>query len=267
MPISQVTSASIAHRLHTRFMFNGPNAHIMTYPVGAKADMLNVLLVLSERFSLAPEGQRKPVAAGTKGNKREAVAAFSDWHPTVRAIVDLLPDDDDGAVDEVRVGNIQKWDIFDMFEHPAPYYARGRVCLAGDAAHAAEPHLGSGAGFGVEDALVLAEVLQSVDKKVREWTAVFDRVSSDKGGRKGSQSRADLYTAALRAYNETRYERAKWLPGASRDAGALFEWEHDAARDPERFGEEISRRFHQIWHYDVNEMIQGAHALLEQNIN
>ena len=247
-------------------MFNGPGAHIITYPIGAKGDILNVLLVLSERFSLSPEGKRKPVATGTKGTKREAVAAFTNWHPTVRAIVDLLPDDDDEASDGAEEGNIQKWDIFDMYEHPAPYYARGRVCLAGDAAHATSPHLGSGAGFGVEDALILAEMLQAVDKKVKEAMAMSSEASGDKNRRKEMRSKADLSTAAFRAYNETRYERTKWLPGASREAGALFEWEHDAARDPESFGREISNRFHQIWQYDINKMIQKAQSHFEQEI-
>jgi len=41
---------------------------------------------------------------------------------------------------------------------PAPWY-RGRIVLIGDAAHATTPHLASGAGMAVEDALVLAEEL------------------------------------------------------------------------------------------------------------
>ena len=41
---------------------------------------------------------------------------------------------------------------------PAPWH-RGRVLLIGDAVHATTPHLASGAGIGVEDALVLAEEL------------------------------------------------------------------------------------------------------------
>ena len=40
----------------------------------------------------------------------------------------------------------------------APWH-RGRVVLIGDAAHATTPHLASGAGLAIEDALVLAEIL------------------------------------------------------------------------------------------------------------
>jgi 2-polyprenyl-6-methoxyphenol hydroxylase-like FAD-dependent oxidoreductase len=42
-----------------------------------------------------------------------------------------------------------------------PPWNRGRVVLIGDAAHATTPHLASGAGLAVEDALVLGECLTS----------------------------------------------------------------------------------------------------------
>jgi 2-polyprenyl-6-methoxyphenol hydroxylase-like FAD-dependent oxidoreductase len=41
---------------------------------------------------------------------------------------------------------------------PLPWH-RGRITLIGDAAHATTPHLASGAGISVEDALVLSELL------------------------------------------------------------------------------------------------------------
>ena len=42
---------------------------------------------------------------------------------------------------------------------PPPWY-RGRVLLIGDAAHATTPHMASGAGLAIEDAVVLGELLQ-----------------------------------------------------------------------------------------------------------
>jgi 2-polyprenyl-6-methoxyphenol hydroxylase-like FAD-dependent oxidoreductase len=41
---------------------------------------------------------------------------------------------------------------------PQPWH-RGRAILIGDAAHATTPHLASGAGLAIEDALVLADLL------------------------------------------------------------------------------------------------------------
>ena len=45
---------------------------------------------------------------------------------------------------------------------PAPWF-RGRVVLIGDAAHATTPHLASGAGMAIEDAIVLSEEVATRD--------------------------------------------------------------------------------------------------------
>lgn len=54
-----------------------------------------------------------------------------------------------------------------------PWY-RGRVLLIGDAAHAATPHLGQGAGMAIEDALVLGEELTaggSIEQQLERFMA------------------------------------------------------------------------------------------------
>lgn len=56
---------------------------------------------------------------------------------------------------------------------PPPWH-RGRVILIGDAAHATTPHLASGAGLAVEDALVLVEILATdgaMDDVLSRFTA------------------------------------------------------------------------------------------------
>lgn len=65
---------------------------------------------------------------------------------------------------------------------PRPW-SRGRVVLIGDAIHATTPHLAAGAGIGIEDAIVLAEVV-------------------------GSASRLD---SALQAFEQRRYERCRMV--------------------------------------------------------
>lgn len=50
---------------------------------------------------------------------------------------------------------------------PAPWVV-GRIALLGDAAHATTPHLASGAGMAVEDALVLAEELAAAGRGVAD---------------------------------------------------------------------------------------------------
>lgn len=75
---------------------------------------------------------------------------------------------------------------------PRPWY-RGRVLLIGDAAHATTPHLASGAGIAVEDALVLAEVFADAT----DVTTAFDR------------------------FMDRRFERARMVVEASVEIGAM----------------------------------------------
>jgi 2-polyprenyl-6-methoxyphenol hydroxylase-like FAD-dependent oxidoreductase len=76
---------------------------------------------------------------------------------------------------------------FEYAFQPRPWHV-GRIILIGDAAHATTPHLASGAGIAVEDALVLAEELERAD-----W---------------------DVPTA-LEAFTDRRYERCKFVIDAS----------------------------------------------------
>jgi 2-polyprenyl-6-methoxyphenol hydroxylase-like FAD-dependent oxidoreductase len=68
-----------------------------------------------------------------------------------------------GVIGEIREGlDSQSRILYRPFYAvllPPPWHM-GRVVLIGDAAHATTPHLASGAGIGVEDAVVLAEELE-----------------------------------------------------------------------------------------------------------
>lgn len=231
------------------------------------------------------KSQEKKKPAVAKASKSEAIEAFKSWHPTIRSIVDLLPDAEAVDSDETKA---LRWDIYDMHDHPAPYYTRGGVCLAGDAAHASTPHLGSGAGFGIEDALTLATVLEAVDKEIIDAgegarvtgtmmrddgndnleedaeVVTQDESNATRGKTNKKVKKPDLCRAALAAYNDVRYERTQWLPGASREACGLFQWEGEAGRrgrdDPAWFGEEITRRFYHIWNYDIDGMVRDVLA-------
>ncbi|EAQ88587.1 hypothetical protein CHGG_05206 [Chaetomium globosum CBS 148.51] len=262
----------------TRFMYNGPGAHLITYPVGNNT-LLNILAVISDPLPNSNSTTTSTTANPwphlrhtTPGHKREAEQAFSRWTATARAIVGLLPD-----------AGMDKWGLFDLAEHPAPYYARGRVCVAGDAAHAAGPHLGAGAGMGVEDALVLAGVLAAVDAMMRgvgggDGDGDEEGHNGEGGGkekgeenvekgnekvRKRNDGKKGLLERALQVYNEVRYSRTQWVVQATREACDLFQWRDEkVARNPERFGREITQRFHRVWEYDVDGMVEEALAKL-----
>lgn len=76
---------------------------------------------------------------------------------------------------------------------PDPW-TTGRIVLLGDAAHATTPHLASGAGMAVEDALVLGEELEVADRPVAD---------------------------SLRAYSTRRYSRCRHVVETSVAVGRL----------------------------------------------
>ena len=226
LPMEQAVSAVGEYKCSTRFMHNGPNQHVITYPVGANR-FLNVLVVMSDD---------KPWPDKTKhtaaGSSTEMTEAFKEWGPTVRGIVGLMPE------------KMDKWAIFDMLDHPAPKYYEGAICVAGDAAHATGPHLGAGGGLGIEDALVLAELMQAVAK-------VYDD--------DGVQGRRATVERALAAYNAVRYDRTQAVVRATRKACLLFHWQvAEVGDDGEKFGKAITPMFHKVWEYDVEGMVKDA---------
>jgi salicylate hydroxylase len=164
------------------------------------------------------------------GTKSEAIAAFSKFHPTFRAIIDLLPEE------------LSKWAVFDMKDHPAPTYTRGGIAICGDAAHASSPYHGAGAGFAIEDALVLAELFENARGRLE-------------GNRNG------VVKALLESYSEVRLERTQWLVEGSRFMGEMYEWQH--GRDRERCRDEIEWRSRRIWDFDVGKMVVDAVRVFE----
>lgn len=80
------------------------------------------------------------------------------WPDTLRELLTPFA----GIVGKIREGlNASSRIVYRPFFAllaPPPWH-RGRIVMIGDAAHATTPHLASGAGIGVEDAIVLAEEL------------------------------------------------------------------------------------------------------------
>ncbi|KAI2627162.1 hypothetical protein GGS21DRAFT_256350 [Xylaria nigripes] len=234
LPIDQARGVLGDERAMRRHFYNGPGAHMIMYPV-ANETLLNVLCVVSDPNPWSSDRHTAP------GTRQELIDIFADWHPICRALTELMPE------------KLDKWAIFDMDEYPAPYYNVGAVALAGDAAHASGPHLGAGAGFGIEDGLVLATVLKAADEEIRM--------------QRSGKSKVQVCRDALVAYNAIRFDRAQWLPGATREAVALFEWEdEEVVNDHEKFLPKIHRLFHQIWDNDIDEMVKATVSEFEKNV-
>lgn len=206
----------------TRFMHIGPDAHILTFPVGMGA-FLNVVGFISD----PKEWPHESLTA--KMTREEASKGFVKFGPTVRKIIDLLPD------------SLDQWAVFDTYDHLAPTYVCGNIVLAGDAAHAAAPHHGAGAGLGIEDAAALC--------------ALIEKTAQIPSGR---YARKKAIEAALVSYDFVRRERCEWVVESSRFIGELYEWQTLAGSDAEKCHKEAYDRSHRIWDYDVDEMVRNA---------
>ncbi|KAH8689527.1 salicylate 1-monooxygenase sala [Talaromyces proteolyticus] len=224
IPMDRAASALGDELARNQRMHLGPSAHLLHFPV-AHQSLLNVVAFLDDSTERSYSSR-----LSEPGSKQEVVQAFASWGPTVRTITNLLDDEMD------------KWFIFDTNDHPAPKYASGRVCIAGDAAHAASPHHGAGAGIGVEDALALSRLLELVTE------------SMEKGGRASKQ---EALTAAFAAFDAVRRERTQWFVGSSRMICNVYELNNaETGNDMDKIYEEIKWRSHKIWHFDIDGMLR-----------
>ncbi|OHE94196.1 salicylate 1-monooxygenase SalA [Colletotrichum orchidophilum] len=235
IPMDSVVSAIGSFKAFNEQAHTGPRAHMLHFPV-AGGTLVNFVAFADDTTDW--DNADDTVGHMTSPATREEVAAvFKDWGPTVKNLIGLLPDE------------ITKWAIFDTYDHPAPTFVSGRLCLAGDAAHASTPHHGAGAGMGVEDALALATLLE-------KGTEILQGLS-----RPTQEDKSYLLEAMFRAYDTSRSPRGKWLVQSSREACEIYEWNHpDTLRDWKKCLELLHERSHKIWDYDIEGMIHQLEA-------
>lgn len=206
-----------------RVMHCGPGAHALTFPV-ANNTILNVVAFVTDPDEWTAPDNKFVVPA----TKAEATEAFSKFNPVVQDLMALLPE------------NLDKWAVFDTRKEPVPSYVNGRLCLAGDAAHASSPHHGAGAGCGIEDCLALAILLQQVSEYPKTLRPTAARV-------------------ALEVYNNVRYDRSQWIMDTSRVIGEIYEYQNpECLSNHKKIAQEIHDRSHKIWDYDINAMVDDS---------
>ncbi|KAI1402888.1 FAD/NAD(P)-binding domain-containing protein [Hypoxylon fuscum] len=232
VPWSDGVRALGTHKATNMCSLLGPGAHTITYPVGE--EMFNVVVFVTDEDDW-PDPERMTIL----GRREDVLRRLEGWGPCARGLVSLLPE-------EPLV-----WGLFDMYDHPAPYFARGKVCLVGDAAHASAPHHGSGAGFGVEDALALATAMEEVLKTLSNT--------------KSKELKAEATKAAFQAFNQVRYARTQWLVRSSREAGDIHEWMYPGSgMDPGKCKTELVERFKIIGNLDIDGMVEESRRVYHQ---
>ncbi|ETI20207.1 hypothetical protein G647_08241 [Cladophialophora carrionii CBS 160.54] len=184
-----------------------------TYPV-EKGTMLNVV---AARDQPTWDDANWVVPA----NKQMVEEEFKSTGPQMQKVVSLLE-------------NPQKWSLW---HHPAAdTFYRGRFCIIGDAAHAATPHQGAGAGQAFEDALVLAKLL--ADENIKT---------------------ADDIEQAFAAFDAIRRPRTLKIVDTSRENGEIcMKKGETTGTDLQKIKNNLDKRFEWIWYDDLNGQVDEA---------
>lgn len=114
----------------------GADRHIVMYYTARDRSTLYFVTSVPE-----PADWVTPESWSTTGDVNELRAAYADFHPDVRMVLDACP-------------HCHKWAILER--EPLPRWSEGRVVLLGDACHPMTPYMAQGAATSIEDAAVLA---------------------------------------------------------------------------------------------------------------
>lgn len=140
-----------------------------------------------------------------------------------------------------------KWGFFHHLR-TSTYY-RDRVAILGDSAHASLPFQAAGAAQGVEDAVILSNVLAELSR-----------------ARANSKSLLPAIRAALDAYDSVRRPRAQKQLEQAAEVGRMVFFQHEeAGSDMQRILPMLQNgRFNWLWFHDIKNDVLTAISRMNQ---
>jgi 2-polyprenyl-6-methoxyphenol hydroxylase-like FAD-dependent oxidoreductase len=163
----------------------GPGRHFVHYYVRGGQLVNVVAIVEQDRWTRESWTDR--------GSVGDALAAFADWHPQVRAIL--------SAMDETFI-----WALFDRA--PLSHWSSGRTTLLGDACHPMLPFMAQGAAQAIEDGATLTACLAEAGSDIPGALRRYERLRIPRTSR----------LQAMSAANKTRFHLADGPTQRARDA-------------------------------------------------
>jgi salicylate hydroxylase len=146
----------------------GDDRRLLGYPC-ANNSVFNLGAFLPASEIMSGEADEGGGGHGRPSRKDDLVRAFAGFSPEVR-----------GLIAEADEAKLMSWALTRLDRLPA--WARGRVALLGDAAHAFEPWLGQGAAMAVEDAVSVAIMLPlgTAPEQVPSRLALYERARMER---------------------------------------------------------------------------------------
>ncbi|KAL2816934.1 hypothetical protein BJX63DRAFT_130938 [Aspergillus granulosus] len=143
-----------------------------------------------------------------------------------------------------------KWGFF-HHRYTSTYY-RDRVVLLGDSAHASLPFQAAGAGQGLEDSLILSNLLARIYH------------GPDRGAALAPHIRASLV-----AYDAIRRPRAQKQLERAHEMGHMLHFQHpETGNKVEKVAAKLQKGwFEWIWFHDLNADIESAFKLMDKALN
>ncbi|KAF9070110.1 FAD/NAD-binding domain-containing protein [Rhodocollybia butyracea] len=204
--------------------------HVVSYSISA-GSVVNVVTFASE-----PQNEGKPYKEDTWVShcpQQELLDCYAHWEPEVEQLLS-------------QIENPTKWFIHHL--RPLPFYVDGNVALLGDACHGMAPHegiyaeycTGAGAGQAIEDAYILASLLEQVSKETLPIQSTLP--------------------CALKAYEVIRLPFANHVLQGSYDSGLMYEFDNAEYGDNyEVLGPAIEKQWH--WVEDPSPQVERLRAL------
>jgi salicylate hydroxylase len=185
----------------------GPGKHIVSYYVAAKRLLNFVGIIEQETWTRESWTDR--------GNVKDLRAAFTDWDPNLRAIIE--------AIDETFI-----WGLFDRA--PLPRWSVGPVTLLGDAAHPMLPFMAQGAAQALEDGASLTMCLSKIGD-VAVAFAQYEKLRLPRTSRMQAMSAANKTRFHLPDGSDQQERDAKMVTGTTDWSIKAIAWvyNYDAA--------------------------------------
>ncbi|VDB95787.1 unnamed protein product [Peniophora sp. CBMAI 1063] len=210
----------------------GKDQHIISYPI--QDGSIHNVVAFSTDFANAmvpPGPQSSWTTWVTPVTREETLEEFKNFGRDARTMLQCIEAP-------------SKWAVHGLYPPLETYVAavgegqRLNVALIGDAAHAMLPHLGSGAGTGIEDAYVLSSLLGHPQTRRRNLSDV------------------------LRAYDQVRVPRGSFIASASKRAGDVYEGHGPSGPSDEGRRKDLDLQWEPIWRHDVRADVADAVGML-----